>query len=235
MQTKSEARMFLAGERYCAETETFRSHRTFNFGPYRQQGKEPFESLYVLNDETLAGGESAHFRIEEDTLVVLLPLVGGVSVGDQNNKAVFVEAGQVQLLFKQKGSSLSITNPYEGDLVNYLHLRFRYPALKEMEQTVFSFNIERSNQLIPLFPTINEKRFYLNAVIGKLKGREEAVYKLSSEKNVAMAFVVQGAFENENRLLEGRDGLALWNTAQVEMEALSNDAIILLLEMSQQP
>jgi len=37
-------------------------------------------------------------------------------------------------------------------------------------------------------------------------------------------------FEAEGRLLHERDGLALWDTVEIEMEALSNDAIILLIE-----
>ena len=46
-----------------------------------------------------------------------------------------------------------------------------------------------------------------------------------------MVFVIHGAFEVENRLLESRDGLAIWNTDRIELEALSNEAILLLLEI----
>jgi hypothetical protein len=48
-------------------------------------------------------------------------------------------------------------------------------------------------------------------------------------------FVIEGAFEFQNRLLETRDSIALWNedneTLQIEFEALSNDAIILIAEV----
>ncbi len=44
------------------------------------------------------------------------------------------------------------------------------------------------------------------------------------------AFVLAGAFETEGRLLHERDGLAIWDTDKIEMEALSNDAMILLIE-----
>jgi len=43
---------------------------------------------------------------------------------------------------------------------------------------------------------------------------------------------LEGAFEVEGRLLHARDGLALWETEKVELEALSNDAIILVMEIS---
>jgi len=35
----------------------------------------------------------------------------------------------------------------------------------------------------------------------------------------------------EGRLLHARDGLTLWETEEAEMEALSNDAIVLLIEL----
>lgn len=43
-------------------------------------------------------------------------------------------------------------------------------------------------------------------------------------------FVLQGAFETEGRLLHERDGLALWDVDKIEMEALSNDALVCLVE-----
>ena len=43
--------------------------------------------------------------------------------------------------------------------------------------------------------------------------------------------MIQGAFEVQHRLLKSRDALALWNVVEVEIEALSNEAIIVLIEM----
>ncbi len=47
-------------------------------------------------------------------------------------------------------------------------------------------------------------------------------------------FVVLCAFEVRGRLLQVRDGLGLWNdTNNIELEALSNNAIILLIELGE--
>jgi hypothetical protein len=35
----------------------------------------------------------------------------------------------------------------------------------------------------------------------------------------------------QGRLLENRDALSLWDTEEIDMEALSNDAVILLIEV----
>ena len=65
--------------------------------------------------------------------------------------------------------------------------------------------------------------------IGKFSGRGETIYKSSSGK-CCFLFVIAGAFEAEGRLLHERDGLALFDTNEIEMEALSNDAMMLLIE-----
>lgn len=36
----------------------------------------------------------------------------------------------------------------------------------------------------------------------------------------------------QNRLLEARDGLGLWNVDEIEFEALSNEAVLLILEIT---
>lgn len=68
--------------------------------------------------------------------------------------------------------------------------------------------------------------------IGKFTGREETVYNVSDPRAGVFFFVVQGAFEVQYRLLESRDGLSLWSTPEIELEALSNDAIILAVEVA---
>ena len=66
--------------------------------------------------------------------------------------------------------------------------------------------------------------------MGKYDGRREGVFKLTKDTHTVFAFVIEGAFEVQNRLLHARDGLGLWNLDEVEFEALSNEAIILLIE-----
>lgn len=43
--------------------------------------------------------------------------------------------------------------------------------------------------------------------------------------------MIEGVFEVQGTLLHARDGLAIWEAEEVEMEALSNDAIIFLIEL----
>jgi quercetin 2,3-dioxygenase len=224
--------MYLAAERGHTETETFRSYNTFSSGENEAGNKQSCGPLYRLNDETLAGGQSIPLAVEEDTLVVLLPLVGGIVTTGAEENENSVEAGQLQLHYKQAGECIEISNPYNEELVNYLQLCLCCKGIQPKHPLTLYFDIKTApNKLVELFTVMQKDKLVAKACLGKFDGRAEATYRLLSEQNGVMVFVVQGAFEVENRLLESRDGLALWNTATVEMEALSNEGIVLLLEI----
>lgn len=88
-----------------------------------------------------------------------------------------------------------------------------------------SFNIDDSkNNLLTISLPVS-------IGITKLDGRKEITYTPVKENNCVFAFAVQGAFETEGILMHPRDGVAFWNYKQIEMEALSNDAIIFLLQL----
>ena len=43
--------------------------------------------------------------------------------------------------------------------------------------------------------------------------------------------VINGAFEIQNRLLENRDAIILWEITELEFEALSENALIIFFEI----
>ena len=99
---------------------------------------------------------------------------------------------------------------------------------------LFSFNLdEDKNQLIKIAGSINDVSKYPIVSIGKITGRQEAVYKLQNKQNNLFVFVIEGVFEVHGRLLHARDALGLWDIFEdIELEALSNDAIVLIIELS---
>jgi redox-sensitive bicupin YhaK (pirin superfamily) len=229
MVQQNKGKIFLAEERGHHEIEWFRSFNTFNFGQYQQEHKIPFGPLYVLNDDTLAGGKSISMTVETDSVIVLIPVVGTVAYTDSAGHASYISAGECQLYATTKGTTIQIGNPYPDELVNFLQIWF-YAEGSERDNapqvTLFDL-VNNTNQLVPI--PVNHPHYKFG--IGKYDGREESVYQLSNTQNGLFAFVIQGVFEVQYRLLHPRDGLALWEASEVEWEALSNDAIILVMEI----
>lgn len=237
MDTQTEARILLADQRGLSQTDLFRSYHTFNFGPYVAEGREPFGPLHLLNDDTLRAGASLSLHVEQPTEVLLLPLAGGLEYRrDSDAESDFLEPGQVGVLSLTAGMGYTVSNPYEQEIINFLQIWLAKPphgftpAVDHVR-----FDLSSKNTLLPLFGAdgVSENRGF----IGQYGGREEGTYPIDRARqdhvNRVFVFVLQGVFEVANRLLHEKDGLALMyeQDDMLEFEALSNDAILLLIDM----
>lgn len=236
MNTKTQAQIYLADQRGCSETADFRSFQTFNFGAYRAEGRQPFGSLCLLNDDKLRAGASLSMQVDNEMDVLLLPLVGGLAfrtVSDEPVDEEFLEPGQVGILSLEADTRFTISNPYERESINFLQLWLTRSATNSapaFQQAGFSFDTR--NTLLPL-ADLTGNRVY----IGQYGGRQEGYYLVSATPETSprglFVFVIQGSFEVANRLLHEKDGLAIEPEEDyiLEFEALSNDAILILLDL----
>ena len=234
MMVQTKAKIFLADERGLNETTWFCSRNTFNFGKYQQEHKQPFGDMYVLNDDTLDGGRSLSMLVEERSYIILLPVAGAIAYKDSPGNENLIAAGQVQLLILEKGDTMQITNPFKEELVNFLQIWIKADTNTKIEQPSLStYDVnEYINSLVQVSPkSVGRLSLPFSISIGKFFGRGETVYHPKNNNAGLFVFVLEGAFEVEGRLLHARDGLALQQTNEIEMEALSNDAIVLTIEL----
>jgi redox-sensitive bicupin YhaK (pirin superfamily) len=225
-------KMFLADERGVSENEWFRSYHTFNFGNYFNEHKYPLDDVYIINDDSLDAGRSLRMLIEEDSYIILLPVIGAIAYKDSPGDNNLAAAGQVVILAPGKGEVIEISNPFDEGIVNFLQIWIKTDTTvaRASHQSTYHIN-ECINGLQKISPPIfgsSSLPFILS--IGKFKGRGESNYHFAIESARLFVFVVEGAFEVEGRLLHARDGLAFTNAQKIEIEALSNEAIILLIE-----
>ncbi|MBX2921116.1 MAG: hypothetical protein KF746_02905 [Chitinophagaceae bacterium] len=231
MTEQSSAKIYLAKERGVNETNVMRSCKTFNSGNYFNEHKAAFGNLCLLNDDTLGAGEAIKMYIEEDGYIVFLPVAGGIVYNDSTGYKAAIIAGEAQIKLTSPGTVIEIENPYDKP-VNYLQIRFKPVATSSADYSeITEFNINNcKNRLIPLTSPNTGLPFTLS--IAKLEGRADIVYQPDDKYGGIYAYVIEGAFEVQYRLLHERDGLALWNIgSNVEAEALSNDAILLIAEV----
>ncbi|MEI9917409.1 MAG: hypothetical protein WDO14_01235 [Bacteroidota bacterium] len=162
---------------------------------------EQYRSYYTSN---LKDETLAAGASVEHKNVLLIPLVGDIFTTQR------LSPGQAQLTSKE----ITVTNPYEEELVNYLVIETHL-----LIDGIIDFEFDQ-NELTILFPGI---------YIGKYDGRRDDV--LRTETKNALVFIIAGAFEVQNRLLEPRDGLELSEVTEIEFEALSNEAILLIVDV----
>lgn len=98
------------------------------------------------------------------------------------------------------------------------------------KSSLHDIEFEKIDALVPLgFKNFLEAQS--TGYIGIYRGRSKENYNLKNSNNGVFVYVINGAFDVHGRLLESRDGLSLWDTREIEFEALSDNAIILLFEI----
>ena len=220
--------ILLADNRGLTQTDQYRSFQFFRPADLRLQAG----ALVKFDEDTLAGGASLAMEAAADCDTLLIPLVGGVHF-ETDQHSHYIEAGSSLLYRAAENAAFTVSNPFQQALVNFLHIRIKggpapFPA---GEVSVSRFDLEGApNLLIDPFSGVPNPGHW-TARIGKFKGREEAFYRLNRPDSGMFTFVVDGAFEVQNRLLHPRDGLLLRQLDELELEALSDQAVILILEI----
>lgn len=220
MIRQNPARIYKAQQRGVLENSNHRWEATFNFESYQDASRTPFGALQVLNDETL-GPNQQLVRDVENGSVLLIPLVGAVEY-TLNGETAYVETNEAAWIPAE--GILTLRNPYDAELINFLYIVFSHSIATEA--TTLSINLDSRNSLNPFSLPGSIK-----AKMGLFDGRQEALCQLQNQNNGLFVFVIAGAFEVQGRLLEQRDGLALWQLEEADMEALSENAVILLFEL----
>lgn len=225
------ARMYLSEQRKTATAPGVQTSRIFAKGNDLAED----EATSCVDEVTLLPGGFLNYTAVHSGCL-LLPLVGGLEY-HRAQKQDFVLSGQALFLPLFPGESIRLSNPYEWESVTFLLVKVtRSDTFPAGQEQVCSVDLSLPNRLQALVPAESGAGF--TGEIGIFAGREEGVYAVRLQGEEARSkevfvLVLQGVFEVANRLLHPKDGLALQfqQESVVEFEALSNNAILLFLEL----
>lgn len=223
MLAQSEAYIYLSDRRKGARTDTYRSLSSFE--------RPLFGKLLGFSEDTLLPGARELIVAEKPAEVILIPLVGGLELSDGHGESVFVSPGESFRLLAFPESRLSVVNPYEEDTISLVRILCDTSI---QEAGVSHVDLEPGH----VFPLLETDQLHTAFQAGLVKGligqyhlRSEDEYKPSDATAGLFVYVVQGAFEVQNRLLETGDALSLSGSDTLEFEALSEGALILVVEV----
>lgn len=228
-----DGKIFLAEQRGMYQDQCIRRYSSFNFNTYFNVHKDPFGQLFLWNDECIVGGHRARLIADRSCYLITIPITGAIELIAAADSKVEIDVGEVKVTYLNEGAALEVVNPYERELVNYLRIGIACNAVSDVHSVLNPgyFDLAQQNEMHPVIFS-GAEAFPFNLSIGRFSGRGEGLCQLNEDHSSLFCFVIAGAFELEGRLMHERDGLALWNIRTAECEALSNQAVLLAIELN---
>jgi len=183
-----------------------------------------FANTVVVRDIFLSAGAVMQPGHSGHSCDLLFPIVGPVSVSGKNTGEQLLAPGT---LFNNATDEITICNPLE-DTVNLLQIGYNMPdgAPGDTHTLLAELHITEKNRIF------HADAFAGHISVGIYDSRTKDKVRTTNPASSLFTYVINGSFEVEGRLMEYRDGLLQWQTEETELEALSETAILLIIECS---
>ncbi len=222
---KTSAIIYLNEQRGLIEKSDSNCFCTFNYDGYYNEAKQAFGSIFLFNELILNSSARLATVIEHNCYFILIPITGSLNYQTSDQPSQVLEVGEIIICPCQKGSLFQTCNPYSYENIHLIQIGIKADS-HSGQQEKFPFNLtsfpDELNEVL-----VVESKFKLSA--GRFGGRKEFIYPLKGGSS-HFIFALSGAFEVSGRLIHPGDSLILWNSNETEIEALSNDAVLISIE-----
>ncbi|HAJ99354.1 MAG TPA: hypothetical protein DCM62_04950 [Bacteroidales bacterium] len=217
------------------------SRHTFSFANYYNPQRMNFGVLRVLNDDFVAGGMGFGSHPHDNMEIVSIPLEGALEHKDSMGNVAVIGHGDVQVMSAGTGITHSEYNKNKDKPVKFLQI-WLFPNKRNVDprydQIALDLN-ERHNRLQQILsPNPHDAGVWIHQDawfhLGKFDKGFKAEYIIKKSGNGVYAFVLNGYATINGIALSNRDGLGIWETDLLALEANSPDAEVLLMEVPMQ-
>jgi redox-sensitive bicupin YhaK (pirin superfamily) len=226
-----------AESRGYADHGWLQTHHTFSFANYYDPTRVHFGALRVLNDDTVAGDEGFGAHPHDNMEIVSIPLEGELRHGDSMGHSQVLHEGEIQVMSAGTGVVHSEFNNRSDRPVKFLQIwvfpwrdgytpryeNIKLPAARKNELRTF---VTPENMQQEGATWMHQSAWFHLLDLEK----HSFDYKIMLEGNGLYVFVLEGDVTVAGNELHRRDGIGLWETDHVTLEAKGR-AKLLLMEL----
>ncbi len=213
------------------------THHTFSFANYHHPDRMNFGVLRVLNDDSVAPGKGFGTHPHDNMEIISIPLEGDLEHKDSMGNVTVIQEGDIQVMSAGTGVFHSEYNKNKDKEVKFLQI-WILPKARDVEPRYDQISIrevEKDNAFSQILsPHGDDQGVWIHQDawfhLGNLHEGSTHSYQLHKQGNGVYAFVLEGNVIIEDRSLERRDGLGVWDTDEITINA-SKDAKVLLMEV----
>ena len=193
----------------------------------------PKQKASPITEYVIGGSETILLQLRKNYFHLLVPLIGGIDMQKGADEKIFLVAGQALIVCSSEEDLIFMKNPFQHSSILFLHIELKNEkdqSYRIYEQCCFDLTGKGASttEMVRIFEAVDGLPFLFSVL--QLKGREEITYCSPGQFNQSIIHVAQGAFECEGMLLHAGDSLLLSHYKTIDTEALSEGAILFLLE-----
>ena len=214
------------------------SYHTFSFANYHNPERIHFGALRVLNDDTVAAGKGFGKHPHDNMEIISIPLEGDLEHADSMGNKTVIRKGDIQAMSAGAGVAHSEYNANTDKPVKFLQI-WVFPDRNNIQPQYSQITLnagDRKNKLQQIVSprsngndgvTVQQNAWFS---LGDIDQGKQLSYNIKRKENGVYVFVLKGEVTIEDHKLNTRDGLGVWETDSITVEA-GTDAEILLMDV----
>jgi hypothetical protein len=210
------------------------TYHTFSFASYFNPERVHFGALRVLNDDKVAPSEGFGMHPHQNMEVISIPLKGYLRHGDSIENSSVITPGTIQVMSTGTGIYHSEYNDSATEPLEFLQI-WIFPKKENTKPKYDNFDIrhavKRNELSLIVSPEGNAPASILQDAwfsIGKLDKGVKKTYDMHREDTGVYVFVIEGQANVSGTVLSRRDGMGIYDTNSVAIEALEDSEILLI-------
>lgn len=215
---------------------------TFSFAGYFDRQRMHFGELRVLNDDTVAPLKGFDAHPHENMEIVSIPLEGELKHRDSMGSVSVIQPGQIQVMTAGTGVVHSEYNNRADGPVKFLQI-WVFPTHDSLQPRYEDVTLAKphANKLRTLVTPkdapephtgwMNQHVWFHTVDLHK----HTFEYPVRRQGNGVYVFVLWGSVLVEGEKLGPRDGMGLWETPLVHLEAGDEPCRVLLIDVPMTP
>lgn len=210
------------------------TYHTFSFASYFNPERVHFGALRVLNDDKVAPSEGFGMHPHQNMEVISIPLKGYLRHGDSIENSSVITPGTIQVMSTGTGIYHSEYNDSATEPLEFLQI-WVFPKKENTKPKYDNFDIrhavKRNELSLIVSPDGNTPASILQDAwfsIGKLDKGVKKTYDMHREDTGVYVFVIEGQANVSGTVLSRRDGMGIYDTNSVAIEALEDSEILLI-------
>ena len=233
--TGLQTTLHLADTRGQANHGWLNSHHSFSFAGYHKADRMHFGVLRVLNDDQVAPGRGFGTHPHDNMEIISIPLQGDLVHQDSMGNKTVIHQGDIQAMSAGTGIQHSEFNGNNDKEVHFLQI-WIFPRERGVQPRHDQQAIpDTRNKLVQILsPNADDDGVWIHQDawfhVGNMDAGFQTEYALKKSGNGLYAFVLEGSVKIGDQVLSRRDGIGIWDTDSIQMEA-TQDARILLMDV----